>query len=478
MRSPVKSWIRKYGLFILLLLALVLLLLPSALRSSQGGFLVGSESYYQLRLSELVQEQGFLFLEDPLSYGGRAVVEELGWPWLLSFSPDLLSQVLPFLAGLLSLLVFYFLVKEIRPEVAELASSFFILSPVYVYVFTISSPYALAFLFSLLGALFFVRKSYYFSLISFFLVSFFSFGISAVLFGCFLVYFLFKKRHSLLFALSSVSILASFFLQFYSLFEFSLEAPFSLIQGDVIPYLFSNIFSNFGSSLGVGFFMFVLSLIGAYSLWSKKYLYFVSYFVFFVAFVLSYYLSFLFYLLLLLIPFFAACGVFFLWERKWSSSSLKHITLFVLFCGLLFTPLSYVNEFVDYQPNKAHAEVIFFLEGLESSTVFSRHDAGDFISYAGHKVVSDDHFVFSPNASQRLKDSEFVLRTGNFSRTKEIFEFYDVKYIYLDVKMKEELYGGRDIDLLALLHRNPQSFLKVFDNSEVELWLFLDHDAV
>jgi len=479
MLSSVDSWIKKYGFFVLLFLAVALLLSPSAFRSlSLWSPLFGGESYYSFRLAELSSDTGLLFGNDPLSFGGRPYVGELGWPYILSFFPELLSQFLPFILGLFSFLLFYFLIKKLLPTLAEYATFFFVVSPVFIYLFTVSTPHAFAFFLLLAGLHLALLHQNLLAVLIFFLISFFSFYVSLFVFFVYLFYFLFKKHHAWYSILFFFLLLSSFYLQFYAFLSFDLSFPFSFVHGEFFNYFFSHTFANFGSSLGLGFFAFLLSLIGFYSLWKKKFLYLFAYAVLFVLFVLHYYIESLLFYLSAVLSVFAAYGFVYLLQKKWASLSLQHITLFVIFCGLIFTPLSYVNELVRSDPSPSYEQAMLFLQSKDSSVVFSHFSRGDFISSSGHATVTDSHFLFAPSALQRFQDSNFLFMTGNLTRSSSLFDFYNVSYIWIDEDLREELYNGQTTALLSLLQNYPQIFIKVFDNAEVEIWFYVRENDI
>ncbi|HZX12722.1 MAG TPA: hypothetical protein VFE88_04670, partial [Candidatus Nanoarchaeia archaeon] len=52
-----------------------------------------------------------------------------------------------------------------------------------------------------------------------------------------------------------------------------------------------------------------------------------------------------------------------------------------------------------------------------------------------------------------------------------ILKKYDVTYIYLDKKMKQETWPTEESELLFLLKYSPKLFGKIYQNSEVEIYL-------
>src|SRR3990167_4450151 len=93
-----------------------------------GDVLIGEEPYYFLRLANFIHDSKEIPSYDSLSYGGRDISSELGWPLLLSVNPILFSKLLPFLFGIGSLILFYFILIRIKQDNAFLASLLLLLS--------------------------------------------------------------------------------------------------------------------------------------------------------------------------------------------------------------------------------------------------------------------------------------------------------------------------------------------------------------
>src|SRR3989344_5264012 len=209
---------KKY-FYLMLVLTLVLLVIPLVLRVIYNdGFMIGEESYTNLRIAQEIKDTNKLPVEDHYSYGGRPFVVEYGMPLLLAFNPWFLGRFIPILFGLLSFILFYFIIEDTYPKVKGLASLLFITSPSFIYLFSTATKYGAAMVLSLLGLYLFFKKKLYFALVVFVIVGFFSYLVSLFILLGFLVYSMSKKDWNKFYLLLIGNILV-FLIQFSRLFR-------------------------------------------------------------------------------------------------------------------------------------------------------------------------------------------------------------------------------------------------------------------
>jgi len=204
----------KKHFYLLLILCIILLVLPLAIRAIfNNSFLLGEESYTNLRTAQYIKINNELPTEDDYSYGGRPYTNEYGMPLLLAFNPALLSRIIPLIFGILSFILFYFIIEEIYPFVKGLASLFLIISPSFIYLFSTATKYSGALLFTLFGIYLLVKDKKYYGLISFIIVGFFSYLISLSFLIAFLIYGIYKNKWKEFYVLLIGNIIV-FFIQF------------------------------------------------------------------------------------------------------------------------------------------------------------------------------------------------------------------------------------------------------------------------
>ena len=285
---------KKY-FYAMLLLCIILLVLPIVIRQVLNeGFIVGEDSYTTLRIAQHIKDNNELPSEDDYSYGGRPYIGEYGMPLLLAFNPTLLSKILPFIFGLLSFILFYFILSEIYPEVKGMGTLLFIISPSFIYLFSTATKHTAGLLFSLFGIYLLIKRKKYFALAVFIFLGFFSYLTSLLILLCFLIYSIYKNKWNE-FYIMLLGNLAAFFLQFYRVFKLGLPETFFGFADKNISTLIRLVFSDFGSKIGLSFFIFILGVIGIYYLFKEKYKYLAIYLALGIALYLSLYFNFLIY---------------------------------------------------------------------------------------------------------------------------------------------------------------------------------------
>ena len=126
--------------FIILLALLISSIVPVVRIFSNKPIVIGEYSYYDLRISEEILEKGLSFKDD-LILGGRDYIAKpyhLILAGLLYFFKAEFILVISLVTGLLSVILFYLLLKELK---LSLQQRFFtvlilILSPAFVFTFS------------------------------------------------------------------------------------------------------------------------------------------------------------------------------------------------------------------------------------------------------------------------------------------------------------------------------------------------------
>lgn len=454
----------------LIVLSLIVLLIPHVLRYFyHDNLLIGEDSYYNLRLANSINDDKVIPVYDELSYGGRPIVSEIGWVVLLAVNPEVMSRFLPLLLGILSAVLFFLIAKKINSKIAFISTILFIISPGFMYLFSVSTKYAGAVFLGLLGFSLVLSSYYLIGVLSLSLISLFSFWGSIISLFLFMVLSL-KERYKKKWFLFAI-ILSIIFIVFQYLRLESLKFPefifFYLRENSYLQTLIS----DFGSLYGVGFATLILSLIGVYILWRSKHKYLFIYVIALILFVLSVYFSFISFYLNVFIALLGGYGFMVIIDSKWECSLIKKVTIFVIILGLLFSSVSYIERLGSLQPREGVYDAIYYLQRKPGDeVVFSQYKRGLWINYGDKKNLMDSNFFYAPEVKRRFMDSNVLLHTQDIDAAVDILNRYNIKYIWIDRWMKEDLWEGEE-ELLFLLKYDTK-FKKVFDNGVVELWRF------
>ncbi|MEK6835478.1 MAG: hypothetical protein AABX55_00440, partial [Nanoarchaeota archaeon] len=129
-----KSYVR---VILLIIATVIILLLPTLLRDSSGY--ITEEPYFLERISNLLRDKNTEI--DNLSYIERPFTYLLAQPFILSLFNNLNEKailILPILFGIISLILFYFILKKlnISQNIRDLSAIILIISPPFIYTFS------------------------------------------------------------------------------------------------------------------------------------------------------------------------------------------------------------------------------------------------------------------------------------------------------------------------------------------------------
>lgn len=442
--------------------------LPNLLRDST--LLIGREPYYYMRLAET--PSGF----DGLSYSGRTLVFNL-YPYILGAFSGVVgittfsaSKILPFVLGLISVVLFYIILKKLRISIRDslLTCLVLVFSPTFIYLFSTSNLYIFPVLSGLIAFLFILADKKIWA--GFFILLSFFFGIIPGITLTILYFVYIFRNKKIRWLIIPLAVLVSIILYLIKGF-----LPFGLdffIQQEGIKYAYQNLISDFGGKFGLGIFGLILAFLGLVKLWKKKYSNMIFYSVVFLMLILCFFeIKTLFYLIFVF-SFLVVLGIIYLFELNFQSKFIKDFSIFVLILGVFFSGVSYVNELRHSLPD---TDLIRGFDGMETlsnpeDVFFSHYSRGFWIEgMANRKVVMDEDFILAPDIDERYKDSEDLLKTRDIDLALKILNKYNVKYILFDKAIKETLWEGDEEGLLFLL-KYSEKFKKVYNSNGIEVW--------
>src|SRR3989344_2074961 len=228
-------------LVILILISLFILLVPFFLRYYYlNGYLMGSESYLNVRLAMVVAGEDQIPNYDYLSYGGRGFSYNLGWPIVLSIiysiipiNIHLISGFLSIFFGLLSILMLYLILYKLKFSKLQriLIVFILILSPAFIYASNLSSS---------------VIVTIALSFISFYLMNSNKKINHALSLFILVLYILIIDRSKLKFLIIAILVMSVSYI--YYLFLFGVPEPINFKANDnsIINY-----FSELGANIGL-----------------------------------------------------------------------------------------------------------------------------------------------------------------------------------------------------------------------------------
>ncbi|MBI4448147.1 hypothetical protein HY643_04145 [Candidatus Woesearchaeota archaeon] len=439
----------------------------------------GKDAYFILRFAN------DLSLFDSLSYGGRFAAYNFGTPAIISILPQQTIKFLPILIGLLTLLLVSKILITIKlpKDVQFLSLIALSISPPFIYLFGTLNTYFLPIFLIVLGFYLFTQdKKIYLAAFLFVssIIPFFNIGFSYVFFVILFFYMRFKKIEKKKIFLYGL-LLTTFFAATQASYALTKAGPpesLSFISREEgLHFRIQTLISDLGGVFGVGIFSILLGAAGIFSEWKNKYKNRFAFFSTATLIVIAAFRTETVLFLNFFLSALAAYGIIDLVKREWESATMKQFMILILICGLIFSAISHINQLNEAQPSDGVISGLNFLKKQPAGVVFSHYSRGIWINYAHKKNVMDENFLFAPQQNERYVDSERLFRTRNEEETRELVKKYNITYVWMDERLKRELWT-EDEDGLIFILKYSGKWAKIYDKKNVEIWKFSENQQV
>lgn len=459
-------------LLIILLLGIIVLVIPYLARFTAGNSsLISEQPYLHARIAE-----GELENRNVDNYlVGERVLWFTPYHLLLGMLGKILgteraSMVLPAVLGVITLFLSYLLLKDfIRNSITRFVILLaLLLSPAYIYTYTVSNPNSLAIVLTLFGLVCFLQKERYFyalSIVAFVIASLFQFFNGLLIIYLLLMYgFTTQRRKNdvfiIIFVLLGVSVL----------YKAPLAIQYEMVEGNLIQ----EVISDFGGKIGFGIFYAILFIIGFFASWEKKYAHAGTYLLLCLLVASYHWLgnATMIYLNFFLV-YFAGIGLLRLQRIHWEFNIIRNLTFLIIVCGLLFSSISYINRLSHAPPSQELVDGLNWLAEYSygDAIVLSHYRYGYAIEYvAKRRVVTDSLFSSIPDIDQRMNDVQNIFYTLNLEEAKQLLEKYGITYLVVDKDMREGLVWDEPEQGLLYLFHNGETFKKTYESGGTEVW--------
>ena len=438
-------------------LAVVLVIVAAGMRlHAEGAIIPGDEAYYDFLRAEDISDGDINGLTE---YSSQDI------PFILNLYDVLLSPVAddfslhtfmflgPMLALLGALLTYYIYRKTGLDERLSLLSTLvFILSPMFIFMVFEPTRHVFAYVYVLLCIVSFLRFRFL-SIPLFVLLPFV--GIFHTLAAALALFVLERNSRSnmvLFFILGSVSIL-----YYLPLYLGHGMIDISSVYSDTLLHLFSDM----GGDMGLGIFSILLGIIGLSLSWKHKKTLSLHYTALSIILLLSLFRPYMAIYLNMAVSILVSVAIIGLWERRWRHLQIKNITLILVFCGLLFSVVAYMDLNSKKEPDQAIKESLNYLGYQEPGIVLSHHSYSNWITYfSGNRAF----------ASPYAETNRSIWYTRNIETARAFLDKNDISYIYIHPDMKDGLIWDEDDEGLQFLLSNNETFDKLSE----DIWMVKD----
>jgi len=454
----------------LLLIAYFVLSMPYWLRNNDE-LLIGREAYNYLRAAE----QPFNGHDD-LSYGGRQAIFN-AYPLALNlfskaFGIGLIetSKILPIIFGLISVLLFYFILKRLELDNITVFVSciVLILSPPFIYLFTVSNTYIVPVSIALLSFLLLLHDKKFLAYVLLFMTLFFGIVPFLSALGLLAIYSIKNRNYKSLYMLL---LLALLLIPIIKMGMPELVGFKKMQEG--INFRVQMFISEFGSEIGISMFAVILSLFGLRGLWQKKYEHFYEYLAIILLAMAAFFDIKIIFYLNFFVSILAGIGIAKMINQGWGSLLIRLIIGLMLTMGLVSAMVFGVGHLAKSLPNKEIIESMEFIEkeSKGDAVVASYYTGGHWINAIGkRKNVMDENFFYAPDVNQRYDDLNRLFHAKEIERAMEIIEKYNIRYIWTDNAMKNGLVWNEEDEGLLFLLGASNNFKKEYSNDYIEIW--------
>jgi len=464
----------RMGMFLVFLVSFVVLALPAVSRLIfHSNLLIGPESYHTQLIARGLME-GTL----KLSLGGEITLYHLLLAYLGGlFGLENMAHLLPILLGTFSATIFYLIMRRIIDDVrtSTLTTMVMIFSPAFLYLFSVSTPHSLVALLLLIGVFLSLssRKASLFSgglLLA--LVSTYDPFVFALSFAAYLLILInTQNNRRLRISLLALIILAGLI---FSLFfhTYNAEPIVSFRQNFIDESI-----TDFGGKAGFGLFHIILLFSGLLYTWKKKKDYAPLYIL----------LSLLFALMLALdtnynvylnfgVSYFIGFALSRFAEAKWETQQLKNIAILILFCGLLFSTVSYAKRMSLMEPEQQLTAALTKLSEYPKGNVLSIYPYSDIIAYFARMPPYIP--VSGSDALMKKNIADEVFYSRKLDTTQNILLSEGIRYILVDRGMRQGGIWERDDEGLLFLFNNQERFKRILGNeARVGIWEYMPQNA-
>lgn len=465
--------------YVLFIAAIALILLPFVMRALNDNMtLPGEEAYYHARIAKQIIENSFPEQDDAVSYGRpyylnpyHAVLAAFSYV----FGVLNASRIVPLIAGLLSVLIFYTLLAKFKLDRLAILSilGVFILSPLFSYSFSLSTPACLMILFNLLGLYFFMKdKNWCIALSAVFFSATALFGIlHALVPAAIVLFYAAYNRKKLNHACIIIALLC--------IIIFVHDLPVYL-HGGSIDFVQKSRVTGFISDLGGigGFsaFTLLLALLGIIGLWKHKKEHYLLYAASIFLVVYSFFDSGAMVYSNFILAFFAGIAFSGLARMKWHLVQVRNFSMIVLFCGLLFSTVSHAVALSSLQPDTDMQDALLWIAHRSETgdMVFSHYSKGFWIEFwAERPVLMDGLLKQTPDVRILYEDSTAIFNSNDITLTRELLSKHRIKYLFMTKDMAEGLVWekqGRGLDFLLT---NSETFKKRYANPCCDIYEYI-----
>lgn len=452
----------------IIVLCIVLIGFPFVVNVFTGNkTMVGDVSYYSTMMVnqyDAVGVYGFDLLNE------RQTSFNLFF-FVMSILPDswALFMIMPLVLGFLSVLIFYFILRELGFDDEQGISAILILiiAPTFLFAFTSFYFYSFSALLFLLFIWLLLKKNpLSVVVIAALFLSGFVAGIAALLSASLLMYF---KRVSPKDFIAGV--VSSLLVVFGAVFLIDYNP---ILLTDTAPFMLTGILDSFGAFNGYSLIVLVLASIGFFVTWKRDISRTIVYFVLLFFLVLSFLFTELRVIMIFPLSVMASFSFTYLFNKNWNVNKLKGITILLIICSLVFSTVLFLKNEIDMLDGSKFEAAQFLKTSDSGDVVLSSEENGFLIGGVANRVPfldGNSYKYVDYDNKKNIVDSIFYER--DLFKVENLLQEHGISYFFIDSDMLSgSVWNGPEEGVLFLL-KNSDLFVKIFENDKVIIYRYI-----
>jgi hypothetical protein len=269
-----------------------------------------------------------------------------------------------------------------------------------------------------------------------------------------------------------IAIVAALSLPLFIFFKNSAENAEGSILSENINIL-EKIFVELGALEGIALVSFVIAGIAIYFFWKNNSL--VHFLVAGGVMISFFNLKSGLLILNILVVYLAVIMIEKLVDEKWEIHLLKKISLFLIFCSILFSGTSYISILSEKPASPEAIDAMIWLgeNADDQETILSYYLYGMEIKFFSKMpVLLDSDLNKIDRAEEKYQDTSHIFDSRNMKNTASLLDKYQIRYIFITEEMKQGLVWNKDEEGLIFIMENNEEFIKIFENEKATIYRY------
>ena len=166
-------------------------------------------------------------------------------------------------------------------------------------------------------------------------------------------------------------------------------------------------------------------------------------------------------------------------NMDWESKMLQYMILLLCFVGICMSAYYYVENLSFSGPSQAEMESLEWMKlNVEKGKIISFYKYEPFIRNYGFDTFTENNYYRTSKKKEKLEIANSLFRTTSLDTAKKIIETNELKYIWINEKMKNgQIFHEKEEGVLLVLE-NTKNFEKIYSKNNVDIWRYIQNNTL